>query len=122
MRYIDGYVLVVPNKNLKAYKKMAAAGGKVWMKHGALAYVESIGEDLSSVKKWGGLPFPDMAKAKKGETIVFSYIVFKTRKHRDSVNAKVHADPFMNESMKDMPMPFEMNRMAYGGFTTIVDL
>jgi alkaline phosphatase len=121
MRYVDGFVIAIPKKNLKAYKQMAAVGGKVWMKHGALQYVEAIGEDLLSVKQWGGLPFPDMAKTKKGEIVVFSYIVYKSRKHRDQVNAKVHKDPFMNQD-KYKTMPFEMSRMAYGGFTTLVDL
>ncbi|MBP7114307.1 MAG: DUF1428 domain-containing protein [Candidatus Peribacteraceae bacterium] len=121
MRYVDGYVLAVPKKNLKAYKEMAALGGKVWMKHGALSYTEAVEEDLTSVKEWGGYPFPKTVNLKKGEVVVFSYIVFKSRKHRDQVNAKVHSDPFMNESKyKDQPMPFDMKRMAYGGFETFV--
>jgi uncharacterized protein YbaA (DUF1428 family) len=121
MQYVDGYVLVVKKKNLSTYKKMAAEGGRVWMKCGAVAYVEALGEDLESAKQWGGLTFPAMAKAKKDEVIIFSYIVFKSRKHRDQVNKKVHAAMEKNEKMKSMEMPFEMNRMAYGGFEAFVD-
>ncbi len=122
-RYVDGYVLPVPKKSLKAYKKMAQLGGKVWMKHGALQYVESVGEDLRSASKWGCLPFSKMAKAKANETVVFAFIVFKSRKHRDTVNAKVMKDPAMDPSKhKDEPMPFDMKRMAVAGFETIVDL
>jgi uncharacterized protein YbaA (DUF1428 family) len=122
MHYVDGYVLAVPKKNLKAYKKMASAAGKAWMKHGALSYTEALGEDLVSVKQWGGYPFPDAVKAKKDEVVIFSYVVYKSRKHRDQVNAKVHKDPFMNAHCEDKPMPFDLKRMAYGGFETIVDL
>ncbi len=122
MRYVDGYVLAIPKKNIKAYKKMAVTGGKIWKKHGALVYVESVADDLDSVKKWGGFPFAAAMKLKKGETVIFAYIVFKSRKHRDLVNAKVHRDPFMSQpKYKDLPMPFEMKRMAYGGFEMIVD-
>jgi uncharacterized protein YbaA (DUF1428 family) len=123
MRYIDGYVLPVPKKNLKAYKKMAQVAGKIWKKHGALKYVEAVAEDLASVKEWAGYPFPKTVKAKKGETVVFAFVVYKSRAHRDSVNKKVMNDPHMSpDSMKDKPMPFDMKRMAYGGFETIVDL
>jgi uncharacterized protein YbaA (DUF1428 family) len=123
MRYVDGYVLPIATKNLKAYKKMAADGGKVWMKHGALQYVECVGDDLTSVSKWGGLPFPKMVPVKKGDTILFSFIVYKSKKHRDQVNKKVMAEMEKKyDKEKDMDMPFEMKRMAYGGFETIVDL
>jgi uncharacterized protein YbaA (DUF1428 family) len=122
-RYVDGYVLPVSRKNLKAYQKMAQEAGSVWMKHGALAYYECVGEDLKSTAKWGCLPFHKMMKAKPNETIIFAFIVYKSRKHRDEVNAKVLKDPLMNpERHKDKPMPFEMNRMAVGGFETIVNL
>ena len=84
-RYVDGYVLVVPKKNLKFYKKMASEGGKIWMKYGALQYVECVGEDLNSAKKWGFLPFPKMTKAKPTETVVFSFIAYKSKAHRDKV-------------------------------------
>lgn len=121
MRYVDGYVLPIPKKNLPAYTKMAQLGGKIWMKHGALEYVECVGDDLKATK-WAP-SFTKVIKLKKGETLVFSYIVFKSRAHRDSVNAKVMKDPSMSpDSMKDKPMPFDMKRMAYGGFKAIVDL
>jgi uncharacterized protein YbaA (DUF1428 family) len=121
-RYVDGYVLPIPKKNLKEYQKMAQAG-KVWMKYGALQYVESVGEDLKSAEKWGFLPFPKMVKTNSDEAVVFSFILFKSRKHRDIVNAKVLKDPLMNpEKHKNKPMPFEMKRMAVGGFETIVYL
>lgn len=122
-RYVDGFVLPIPKKKLAEYKKMAADAGKVWMKHGALQYVECVGEDLKSASKWGCLPFPKMAKAKPHEVVFFSFILYKSRAHRDSVNAKVMKDPLMNPAKhKDKPMPFEMKRMAVGGFETIVDL
>ena len=121
-RYVDGYVLPVPKKNIKAYQKMAQAG-KVWMKYGALQYVECVGEDLKNAAKWGCLPFPKMVKTKSNEVVVFSFILFKSRKHRDGVNAKVFKDPLMHpEKHKNKPMPFEMKRMAVGGFETIVNL
>lgn len=119
MKYVDGFVLVVPKKNLKAYAEMAALGGKVWMEHGALEYRECVGEDL---KVKFGVPFPKVVKAKAGETVVFSWIVYKSRKHRDQVNAKVMKDPRLGAMMKDKEMPFDVKRMAYGGFETLVDL
>ncbi len=120
MKYVDGYVLVVPEKNLPAYREMAEKGAKIWKKYGALQYIESVGDDLSP--EWAGIRFPQMVAAGPGETVVFSFIVFKSRAHRDEVNAKVMKDPFMNDpDQKDMPMPFDMKRMAYGGFNVIVE-
>jgi len=112
MKYVDGYVLAVPKKNLKAYMGMAKMGEKMWRKHGALDYKECVGDDLKS--KWG-TPFTRMMKAKLGETVIFAYIVFKSRAHRDSVNKKVMKEM---EKMGEMPMemPFDMKRMVYGGF------
>lgn len=122
-RYVDGYVLPVPKKNLAAYKKMAAQAGKIWMKYGALQYIECAGYDLKSAKKWGGLSFTKIANAKSNETVVFAFVVYKSRAHRDKVNAKVMKDPVMNDpTNKDKPMPFEMKSMAYGGFASIVNL
>jgi len=122
-QYVDGYVLPVPKKNIKAYQKMAQEGGHIWMKYGALQYIECVGEDLKIAEKWKVLPFPKMVKTKPNETVVFSFIVFKSRKHRDSVNAKVMKDPLMDPAKyKDKPMPFEMKRMAVGGFETLVNL
>jgi uncharacterized protein YbaA (DUF1428 family) len=116
MRYVDGFVIPVPKKNLKAYLRMARMGAKTWMKYGALDYKECVGDDLES--KWG-TPFPRLMKLKPGETVVFSYIVFKSRAHRDRVNAKVMKD----EKMGDMKaMPFDIKRMVYGGFKVLVDV
>jgi uncharacterized protein YbaA (DUF1428 family) len=123
MRYVDGFVLTVPVKKLKEYKKMAAEGGKIWMKHGALQYMECVGDDLTSVKEWGGMPFPKMAEAKKGETVFFSFIVYKNKKHRDAVNKKVMKEMEKKyDKEKEKNMPFDMKRMAYGGFEAIVDV
>jgi uncharacterized protein YbaA (DUF1428 family) len=119
MRYVDGFVLSVPKKNLGSYRRMAQKAGKMWRKYGALDYKECVGDDLKP--KWG-VPFPRMVKLKPGETVVFSYIVFKSRAHRDRVNAKVMKDPVMTAGMQDMPMPFDMKRMVYGGFKVLVDI
>jgi uncharacterized protein YbaA (DUF1428 family) len=117
MRYVDGYVLPIPKKNLKAYARMAKMGTKMWMKHGALDYKECVGEDLKT--KWG-MPFSRMMKLKPGETVVFSYIVFKSRAHRDRVNAKMMKEM---EKMGDMKkMPFDIKRMVYGGFKVLVEI
>ena len=100
---------------------MAQKAGKVWKKYGALEYLEGVGDDLGS--KWSGIKFPKAVKGKPGETVVFSYIAFKSRKHRDQVNAKVFKDPYMQQMPgADKDMPFDMKRMAYGGFKSIVDL
>lgn len=121
-KYVDGFVLVVPDKNLPAYKKMALAGGKIWKKYGALEYMECVGDDLNPDMMGAKfVKFPQMAKAKPGETVVFSFVVYKSRAHRDAVNAKMMKDPAMNDpAYKDMP--FDMKRMAYGGFKSIVSL
>ena len=123
MKYVDGFVLVVPKKNLKVYQKMAGSAGKVWKKHGALEYFECVGNDL--VPDMGGmkfLTFPKMTKLKKDETVWFSFIVYKSKKHRDSVNAKVMKE-FEKEKNKhkDEKMPFDVKRMAYGGFNAMVE-
>ena len=116
--YVDGYLLPVPKKNLAAYRKMAKVGAAVWKDHGALHYFECVGEDLAPKC---GLPFPKAIKIKAGETVIFSFIVYKSRKHRDSVNAKVMADPRLGAMMKTMKkMPFDMKRMCVGGFETLV--
>jgi uncharacterized protein YbaA (DUF1428 family) len=117
MRYVDGFVIPVPKKNLKTYVRMARMGAKMWMKHGALDYKECVGDDLET--KWG-MPFPRMMSLKPGETVVFSYIVYKSRAHRDRVNAKVIKEM---EKMGDMKeMPFDVKRMVYGGFKVLVDV
>lgn len=115
MAYVDGFLIPVPKKNLKAYIKMARWGEKLWMKHGALDYKECVGDDLKP--KWG-VPFPRLVKVKPGETVVFSYIVYKSRAHRDRVVAKVMKEM---EGMGTPPeMPFDPKRMAYGGFKVSV--
>ncbi len=120
-RYVDGFVGPVSKKGLVLYRRIASEMGKVWMKHGALQYVECVGEDLRKNKY--SLHFGKMAKAKPSETVLFSYIVYKSRAHRDAVNKKVMKDPIMNDpKYKTMLMPFDMKRIAYGGFTTIVNL
>jgi uncharacterized protein YbaA (DUF1428 family) len=118
MPYVDGFVLAVPKKKIAAYRRMAAKAGKVWREHGALEYRECVGDDLK-VKM--GLPFPRLAKIKAGETVFFSYIVYKSRAHRDSVNAKVMKDPRIKGMCNPKDMPFDCKRMAYGGFKIMVD-
>jgi uncharacterized protein YbaA (DUF1428 family) len=118
MSYVDGYVLVVPKKHLRAYRAMAQKAGRIWRKYGALDYKECVGDDLKSKC---GTPFPQLLKLKAGEKVVFSYIVFKSRTHRDQVNAKVMSDPSLTAGMEGKPMPFDMKRMVYGGFKVIVD-
>ncbi|MDB5244237.1 MAG: hypothetical protein JWN18_107 [Parcubacteria group bacterium] len=117
-KYIDGFVLPVQKKNMDAYRKMAVKGGKLWKKYGALEYFECVGDDLKP--KWLPITFPSLVKTKPSETVVFSFIVFKSKKHRDSVNKKVMSDPSMNE-FKDTAMPFDMQRMTYGGFKVLVE-
>jgi uncharacterized protein YbaA (DUF1428 family) len=117
MNYVDGYVLPVPKKKLGAYRKMAQKAGKVWRDHGALEYRECVGEDLATKM---GTPFPRSVRTKTGETVVFSWVVFKSRAHRDKVNAKVMKDPRLADMMKDEDMPFDVKRMCYGGFKVIV--
>jgi uncharacterized protein YbaA (DUF1428 family) len=118
MRYVDGYLLPVPKKNLKAYFKMAAKAGTVWRDHGALEYMECVGEDL--FLKWG-TPFPKLLKLKRGETVVFSFIVYKSKKDRDRVNAVVMKDKRLHAMMDPKKMPFDMKRMCVGGFDAMVD-
>jgi len=116
-RYVDGYVLPVSKKNVDAYRRMAQKAGKVWREHGALEYRECVGDDLKV--KWGAL-FPRVVRARPGETVVFSWIVFKSRVHRDRVNAKVMKDARLAKMMDPKSMPFDVKRMVYGGFKVIV--
>jgi uncharacterized protein YbaA (DUF1428 family) len=116
MHYVDGYVMPVPEKNLKAYIRMAREGEQMWRKHGALDYKECVGDDLET--KWG-MPFPKLMKLKPGEVVVFSYIVFKSRAHRDRVNAKVMKE--MEKMGEPKEMPFDLKRMVYGGFKVLVE-
>ena len=117
MGYVDGFLLPVPVKNLPAYRKMARTAAKVWRDHGALQYRECVGEDLD-VK--GMLPFTRSVKVKPGETVVLAWIEYKSRAHRDRVNAKVMKDPRLAASMDPKSMPFDVKRMVYGGFEVLV--
>src|SRR5688572_3912843 len=118
MKYVDGFLLPVPKKNLQAYRRLSVKASKVWMDHGALEYRECAGDDLA-VKM--GVPFPKQVKAKPGETVVFSWIVYKSRAHRDSVIAKVMKDPRLASMCDPNKMPFDCKRMCYGGFQVLVD-
>lgn len=118
MRYVDGFVLPVPEKNLKVYRAIAQKAGKIWREHGALQYVEAVGDDL---KVQFGVSFTQTIKPKRGETVLLSFIVFKSRADRDRVNAKVMKDPRMTKMMEKGPMPFDVKRMVYGGFKMLVD-
>ena len=118
MAYVDGFVVPVPKKNLKAYLAMAKKAGKVWKDHGALDYKECVADDVK-VGKWTS--FPRSVKQKKSETVIFSYIVYKSRGERDRVLAKVMKDPRLAKMMNPKAMPFDARRMIYGGFKVIVD-
>ena len=117
-KYVDGFVIPIPKQNVAAYTKMAQTGAKVWLDHGALEYRECVGEDMNT--KFG-LSFPAGIKAKDDESVVFAWIVFNSRAHRDRVNAKVMKDPRIAESMAKMEMPFDAKRMLYGGFSVLVE-
>ena len=118
MRYVDGYVVPVPKRKVEAYRRMAQKAGKVWREHGALEVIECVADDVKP-GKWTS--FPQAVKLKPGETVVFSYIVYKSRAHRDRVNAKVMKDPRIT-GMGDMKdMPFDARRMIYGGFKVLVE-
>lgn len=118
MKYVDGFVIPLPTKNVEAYRRIARKAGKIFKELGALEYRECVGDDLK-VKM--GLPFAETVKAKRNETVVFSWIVYKSRAHRDAVNAKVMKDPRLLKMMEQGAMPFDVSRMAYGGFKVIVD-
>src|SRR6266478_2393571 len=118
MPYVDGFVLPVPKKNLPIYRRIAQKAAKIWREHGALEYRECIGDDLNV--KWG-VPFTRQMKTKPGETVVFAYVVFKSRSHRDSVNARVMKDPRLAKMMAAAAIPLDTKRMVYGGFKTIVE-
>ena len=117
MRYVDGFVIPIPKKNIPFYRRIAQKAGKIWREHGALEYRECVGDDLQ-IKQV--VPFPRSARAKSGETVVFAWIVFKSRAHRDRVNAKVMKDPRLAK-IAPKTMPFDMKRMVYGGFKVLVD-
>ncbi len=119
MPYVDGFVLPVPKKNLAAYRRIAQKAGKIWREHGALEYRECVADDVKPGKHTS---FPQSVKLKAGEVVVFSWIVYKTRAHRDRVNAKVMKDPRLASMMDPKAMPFDGKRMIYGGFKVMLDL
>jgi len=115
MRYVDAYVIPLPKRKLKAYTAMARVGKKTWMKHGALEYVECVADDLNN--PWG-MDFTKLAKPKRGETLIVAFVVYRSRAHRDRVNARVMKE--MMEADTPMEMPFDPKRCAFGGFRVIV--
>jgi uncharacterized protein YbaA (DUF1428 family) len=117
-RYVDGFVLSVPKKKIAAYRRMAQKAGRIWREHGALEFRECRGDDL---RVRMGVGFPKVAKARAGETVFFSWIAFRSRAHRDRVNAAVMKDERLAKMMEGQPMPFDVRRMAYGGFSILVD-
>ena len=122
MTYVDGFVIPIKKRNLKAYRKLAILGSKLWKEHGCLDYRECVADDLtpSMPGQTAGSSFRRMCGLKNDETVVFSYIVFRNRKHRDQVNAKVMKDPRMAD-MPEQKMPFDMKRFAYAGFKVFVE-
>jgi uncharacterized protein YbaA (DUF1428 family) len=118
MRYVDGYVVPVPKKKLAAYRRMAQKAGKVWRDHGALEYIECIADDVKPGKHTS---FPQSVKLKARETVVFAYIVYKSRTERDRINAKVMKDPRLADMMDPKAMPFDGKRMFWGGFKVMVE-
>lgn len=119
MRYVDGFLIPVPENNIKLYRTIAQKAGKIWKEHGALEYIEASGDDLENQM---GASFKKAVKLKDGEIPFFSFIVYKSRADRDKVNAKVMKDPRMKKMMENGPMPFEVKRMVYGGFKVLVDI
>lgn len=118
MSYVDGYVLPVPKKNMAAYRSMAKKASVIWRKYGALEYFECVGDDF---KNPCGPPFPKAIKTKPGETVVFSFVVYRSKAQRDQVNAKVMKDPKLAAMMEGKKMPFDMKRMLFGGFKVMVE-
>lgn len=119
MSYVDGFVLAVPRKNLTAYKRLARKSGRVWREHGALAYVECVGDDVKPGKVTS---FPQAVKLKADEVVVFSWIVYKSRAQRDRILEKVMKDPRLADTMDPKKLPFDGMRMFWGGFKTILEL
>ena len=119
MAYVDGFLVPVPKRKVKAYLEISRKAGKVWKEYGALEYRECVGDDLN-IKNMTG--FPKVIKTKAGETVVFSWIVYKSRAHRDAVNKKVMKDARLEAMMGPDAMPFDVKRMAMGGFKIAVDL
>ena len=118
-RYVDGFVIPIPKRKVQAYRRVAQKAGRVWIEHGALEFRECVGDDL---KTKGTPPFTRAARVRSGETVLFSWIVYKSRAHRDRVNAKVMNDPRLADMMDPKAMPFDVKRMVYGGFRVLVDI
>lgn len=118
-KYVDGFVIPLPEKNLAAYRRMASKAGKVWMDHGALSYFECVGDDLTPEGVIA--TFPRAAKTKPGETVIFSWIVYRSRAHRNSVIKKVLADPRLATMMDPKKSPFDVKRLVMGGFKVVVE-
>ena len=119
MRYVDGFLIPVPKKNVPAYLRMARKAGKIWLEYGALQFCESSGDDLVHTMS---AAFPKTLKLKRGETAFFSWIVFNSKADRDRINKKVIADPRLENTMDPKATPFDVKRMVYGGFKMRVDL
>ncbi len=119
MKYVDGFIIPVPKNKLEVYRQMAKKASKVWMEHGALDYKECVADDVKVGKRTS---FPQSVKLKSGETVVFAYIVYKSRAHRDSVNKKVMKDPRLMAMCDPKNPPFDMKRMFFGGFKVIVEV
>lgn len=115
--YVDGFVIPIPKTKVKAYKKMAKMGRDTWMKHGALAYFECLADDINPAY---GTSFLKMAQTKKNETVIFAFIVFKSKAHRKQVNAKVHKEFSQMPGAENFSMPFDVSKMAFGGFKTMI--
>ena len=118
MNYVDGFVVPVPKKNLAAYRRLSQKAGKVWREYGALEYKECVGDDVKPGKLTS---FPQSVKLKHGETVIFAWIIYKSRAHRDKVNAKVMKDPRLADMMDPKSLPFDAKRMFFGGFKTFVE-
>jgi uncharacterized protein YbaA (DUF1428 family) len=118
-QYVDGFVLAVPKKNVDAYRRMARKAGKIWREHGALEYRECVADD---VKRGKVTSFPQAVELKRGETVIFAWIVYKSRAQRDRINAKVMADPRLADMMDPNDSPFDESRMFWGGFEVLVDV
>ena len=119
MPYVDGFVVPVPKRNLKAYRSLSTRSGRLWLEHGALDYWECVADDVKPGKLTS---FPQSVKLKARETVLFSWIVYKSRAHRDQVNAKVMSDPRLGKMMDAKAPPFDGRRMIYGGFKSLVRL
>jgi uncharacterized protein YbaA (DUF1428 family) len=117
--YVDGFVVPVPSQNLEAYRRIAEKSGRIWLEHGALQFCECVADDVKPGKVTS---FPQSVQLKDGEVVVFSWIVYESREARDRINAKVMADPRLEEMMNPKHMPFDGMRMFFGGFKTIVEL